>query len=674
MARAAGPRLARSPKSVGRSDAKRRMPRSGAGSRRRRRGRPGAPPRGGGRRPARADRRAAAGRRASPRRRARSARRSDTSPAHAQQMATRCQSKTSASPGRSSSAGLRRQTDHGPSPPDLLSCTAVPGAVTSGNGQPSVASAGRAPRSPPAASAASTASRWSLPRVSSTSSTAVSRTCRSSPSRTWADVDHVGAGLGQAARAGRAGTPGRSGSRVSSTSRRPASVSWRRAIVASSPGSTLPPESTATVVPRGAGSTRPAQQRRDATPRPPPPPRACSAPSAAPSPPRSPPRRRPPCRRASARAGPSVSSPRALDRDAVGDRQRAVHRHRLAAPQRLRVGRARRRLDADDLDLGARGLDGDARCRSPARRRRPARRRARGRSPARAARGRPSPARPPRRGRRTGARRRARLARARLGGGEALVDPRRRRRGRWRPGRARPRPWPAARRRGRRPRNARRARPRRTRRPGRGCPPRRRRRRVRAPSSPSAASLAAAPRTLNEPVRWRFSALSATTPPARSENVREDTIGVWRATASTAGRAASTSRAVDGHPESATTASISTWAPERQRRHADRHAGGRLGLEERPVDLVDLVERAHVGEVDGDADRVGQRRARRGRDHGAGSPGSGAPALPTCSPTSSPDSGSSGTWPEMNSRSPVRTAWEYGPTAAGAPSAVIVSR
>ena len=40
------------------------------------------------------------------------------------------------------------------------------------------------------------------------------------------------------------------------------------------------------------------------------------------------------------------------------------------------------------------------------------------------------------------------------------------------------------------------------------------------PCSPSAASFAAAPRTLNEPVLWRFSAFSATRPPARSEIVR----------------------------------------------------------------------------------------------------------------------------------------------------------
>ena len=64
------------------------------------------------------------------------------------------------------------------------------------------------------------------------------------------------------------------------------------------------------------------------------------------------------------------------------------------------------------------------------------------------------------------------------------------------------------------------------------------------PSSPSVASFAATPRTLNEPVRCRFSAFSTTVPPARSENVRVERIGVRRATVSAAARAALTSRAV----------------------------------------------------------------------------------------------------------------------------------
>ena len=79
------------------------------------------------------------------------------------------------------------------------------------------------------------------------------------------------------------------------------------------------------------------------------------------------------------------------------------------------------------------------------------------------------------------------------------------------------------------------------------------------PSSPSVASLLATPRTLKDPVRWRFSAFSATVPPARSENVRVDSIGVRRATVWTAARAARTSLAVT--LMSAMTASISTSAP-----------------------------------------------------------------------------------------------------------------
>ncbi len=63
---------------------------------------------------------------------------------------------------------------------------------------------------------------------------------------------------------------------------------------------------------------------------------------------------------------------------------------------------------------------------------------------------------------------------------------------------------------GRRPPSAPRGRP-----PGRGCRPRRRRCRALAPS-PRAASLAEAPRILNEPVRCRFSALRTTCEPVSS--------------------------------------------------------------------------------------------------------------------------------------------------------------
>src|ERR671922_1002614 len=51
---------------------------------------------------------------------------------------------------------------------------------------------------------------------------------------------------------------------------------------------------------------------------------------------------------------------------------------------------------------------------------------------------------------------------------------------------------------------------------------------------------------------------------------------------------------------------------------------------------------------------------------------------PACSagdvPTSSPESGSSGICPEQNRKPPARMAWEYGPTAAGAPTAVTAWR
>ena len=100
------------------------------------------------------------------------------------------------------------------------------------------------------------------------------------------------------------------------------------------------------------------------------------------------------------------------------------------------------------------------------------------------------------------------------------------------------------------------------------------------PSSPSASSLADAPRTLNEPVRWRFSALRATMPPARSEIVRLESTGVRRATRSTAARAASMSSRRDAHQSGrARIASISTSRAERQRGDADRRARRRLALE-----------------------------------------------------------------------------------------------
>src|SRR3954453_7007636 len=73
------------------------------------------------------------------------------------------------------------------------------------------------------------------------------------------------------------------------------------------------------------------------------------------------------------------------------------------------------------------------------------------------------------------------------------------------------------------------------------------------PLAPRAASLAPTPRTLKEPVRWRFSAFSATTPPARSENVRVERTGVRRAVEATAGRAAPMSSAVTSEDSSVAT-------------------------------------------------------------------------------------------------------------------------
>src|SRR5439155_22663000 len=58
-----------------------------------------------------------------------------------------------------------------------------------------------------------------------------------------------------------------------------------------------------------------------------------------------------------------------------------------------------------------------------------------------------------------------------------------------------------------------------------------------APSSPSAASLASAPRSLKDPVRWRFSALSATAgAPQRRAIVRDESTGVWRTSSPAARR------------------------------------------------------------------------------------------------------------------------------------------
>jgi hypothetical protein len=49
--------------------------------------------------------------------------------------------------------------------------------------------------------------------------------------------------------------------------------------------------------------------------------------------------------------------------------------------------------------------------------------------------------------------------------------------------------------------------------------------------SPSVASFASAPRSLNEPVRWRFSALTTMSPPQRSVMLLRLNTGVCRTSA-----------------------------------------------------------------------------------------------------------------------------------------------
>src|SRR5690348_12840960 len=105
--------------------------------------------------------------------------------------------------------------------------------------------------------------------------------------------------------------------------------------------------------------------------------------------------------------------------------------------------------------------------------------------------------------------------------------------------------------------------------------------------SPSAASLDSAPRSLNDPVRWRFSALRATVAPHSSEIVREERTGVRRTTSATAARARSTSGV--GHCHDRIDLHLGALG---QAGHADRNARRGVGLE---VLLVDLVHRAEGG-------------------------------------------------------------------------------
>ena len=198
-----------------------------------------------------------------------------------------------------------------------------------------------------------------------------------------------------------------------------------------------------------------------------------------------------------------------------------------------------------------------------------------------------------------------------------------------------------------------------------------RRRRLR--SAPSAASFAGAPRILNDPVRCRFSALSTTDrrPRARRASTRpaprapDDGVDD-RPDPRDVG--AVTPRAAH-QPDSATMASISTFGAPRQRGDPDRHAGGGLPGKYSRVGLVDLPEGPHVGDVDRAAARrrpasapaAAQTAARFSRQR---------PRLPPAAPRPArPVAGSSGICPEQNSSPPAATAWEYGPSAAGAPGA-----
>src|SRR5918999_2890072 len=131
------------------------------------------------------------------------------------------------------------------------------------------------------------------------------------------------------------------------------------------------------------------------------------------------------------------------------------------------------------------------------------------------------------------------------------------------------------------------------------------------PASPSAASFADAPRTLNEPVRCRFSAFSTTFPPACSEIVRVERTGVPAATFSTSARAASMS-VRDGKDR----VDLDV-GPERERGDADRAARRRRVAEVAGVGGVDVLERRDVGHVDAAAHGVvAERRAGGGCDDG----------------------------------------------------------
>src|SRR5207245_2697714 len=121
-----------------------------------------------------------------------------------------------------------------------------------------------------------------------------------------------------------------------------------------------------------------------------------------------------------------------------------------------------------------------------------------------------------------------------------------------------------------------------------------------AQPSPSEAILASAPRSLNDPVRCRFSAFRTTVDPSRSDSVRELRTGVSRTTPAPASTAPSTAASVTAAGSDAAGEAEAVVGSVRERHHrvdldagalgqrgdGDRDPGGRIAGEERGVDLV----------------------------------------------------------------------------------------
>src|SRR3954447_19963857 len=121
-------------------------------------------------------------------------------------------------------------------------------------------------------------------------------------------------------------------------------------------------------------------------------------------------------------------------------------------------------------------------------------------------------------------------------------------------------------------------------------------------ASSSSASLLTAPRSLNDPVRWRFSAFRDTSRPAMRENVSEPKTGVTRTAAPTRSRAASIA-ARSG-------ASIAAFDPDPPLQHL-LHRRQRI----KPP-LLDVGEQPRELRVAGDRALEVRLRARRGqREH-----------------------------------------------------------